>query len=194
MSATEASVARTSGHIRLLVPLLCRILLHSQGFKLTTLNCSTQGFLSKEIRVRWRVWLMLGCILVTGSTPCSAQPDATNEWKRQISIQLEKHGHFPPRGRGESGKAIVRFTLDRSGKVTSTKVLKSSGFAFLDQAALDIVESAQPFPRAPSGVNDLGFVVGVDFASPNEMKDPGEVKDPGEAKVRELMRGICRGC
>lgn len=142
----------------------------------------------------WREWWQLGCIfLVTSSTPCSAQSNAMNEWKRQIVIRLQSHKHFPLGGRGESGEAIVRFRLDRNGKVTLSKILKSTGSAPLDQAALEMVESAQPFPPAPPdiGDKDLSFIAPVVFVGPKPYDQAG---DPGEAKVRESIRGICRGC
>jgi periplasmic protein TonB len=52
--------------------------------------------------------------------------------------------------RGEQGTAIVAFTLDRDGHVLASHIVKSSGSASLDQAALDLVTQAQPFSPLPS--------------------------------------------
>ena len=44
------------------------------------------------------------------------------------------------------GKASVTFTVTRNGRVTSTRLAQSSGFAALDQEALAVIQRAQPLP------------------------------------------------
>jgi protein TonB len=44
---------------------------------------------------------------------------------------------------------IVAFTLDRSGKVVSSHLTKSSGSPVLDQEALAVLERASPLPAPP---------------------------------------------
>jgi protein TonB len=61
--------------------------------------------------------------------------------------------------------AKVSFTIDRAGKLISTNLVSVTDVPALDEAALQIVKSAQPFPPAPSEVadSDLRFTVSVIF-------------------------------
>ena len=44
------------------------------------------------------------------------------------------------------GTAIIEFTVDSSGAVTSAKVQKTSGYEILDDAALKVVKERWRFP------------------------------------------------
>jgi protein TonB len=44
---------------------------------------------------------------------------------------------------------MVRFRMDRSGKVLSYSLVRSSGFDALDKEALAMIERAQPLPALP---------------------------------------------
>ena len=50
------------------------------------------------------------------------------------------------------GTATVAFKIDRSGKVTSARVLASSGNKALDQEAVSLTERASPVPAPPADV------------------------------------------
>jgi TonB family protein len=51
----------------------------------------------------------------------------------------------------EQGETVVRFVVQRDGQVGDTlRVVKSSGFAEFDEAALDAVRRALPFPPPPA--------------------------------------------
>jgi periplasmic protein TonB len=43
----------------------------------------------------------------------------------------------------------LTFSLDRQGRVVSSKIAKSSGSSALDEATLELVRRAQPFPAPP---------------------------------------------
>lgn len=65
-----------------------------------------------------------------------------------IRQQLVRARHFPrsaQRARIE-GKPIVRFAINTDGSVATATVVKSSGHITLDQAALETVHRAAPFP------------------------------------------------
>jgi protein TonB len=49
------------------------------------------------------------------------------------------------------GAATVSFSIASSGGLASVRVVRSSGSAALDRAALRLVQGAAPFPRPPSG-------------------------------------------
>ena len=68
--------------------------------------------------------------------------------------------------RGASGVVVVRFELNRTGALIGSAVTKSSGNAALDQAALDLLRRASPFPPFPAakpGERD-SYVAPVNFA------------------------------
>lgn len=82
----------------------------------------------------------------------SAQPsNAVPNWTSQIVALLERNKRYPPaaHARGEHGVAEVFFTLDRSGHLVDSKVMRSSGAASLDAEALALLQRAQPFPPPP---------------------------------------------
>jgi len=69
-----------------------------------------------------------------------------------IRTHLERYKYYPPsaRRRGISGEVEVAFELNRDGQATMLKILTGSGYGVLDEAALETVRRAEPFP-ADSG-------------------------------------------
>ena len=63
--------------------------------------------------------------------------------------------------RGEAGTAVVRFVVGANGRVESAKIQQSSGYAQLDNAALDVVKSGTCRPWKEAGV-----AVRVAYAQP----------------------------
>jgi outer membrane biosynthesis protein TonB len=55
------------------------------------------------------------------------QTDAAAAWRKQVSIRLTDIRRFPPEAlvACQSGTARVRFVMDRSGKLTSSELLKN---------------------------------------------------------------------
>ena len=78
-------------------------------------------------------------------------------WKRQVVILLERHKRYPAdaRSHGEQGIVELAFSLDRQGHVTTSRILKSSGYEALDNETLQLVKRAEPFPPPPGGTIDL---------------------------------------
>lgn len=75
---------------------------------------------------------------------------ASNAYNALIVGHLEKYKRYPPAARGAVGKTMLRFTLDRDGKVVDVRIEKSSGNSVLDQEALAVVHRAEPFPKFPA--------------------------------------------
>jgi periplasmic protein TonB len=82
---------------------------------------------------------------------------AISTWKREISILLERHKRYPAEARshGEEGIVQLAFSLDRQGHVTTSRIVKSSGYQVLDHETLELVKRAEPFPPPPAGSADL---------------------------------------
>jgi protein TonB len=63
--------------------------------------------------------------------------------------------------RGQSGLVVVGFTVHADGRVSGIGVVQSSGNAAIDQAGVDAVQRAAPFPPFPGGVNRSSWPFGV---------------------------------
>ncbi|KAI95565.1 energy transducer TonB [Rhodomicrobium udaipurense JA643] len=87
----------------------------------------------------------------SGAGQSSAVAIAT--WESRLMTHLGRNKRYPAdaRSRGETGTAVVTFSLDRSGKVLSASLRKPSGHRDLDAEALDLVRRASPLPAPPPG-------------------------------------------
>lgn len=56
----------------------------------------------------------------------------------------------PARKAGIQGTANVSFTIHEDGRVSAVTVLKSSGHSILDEAAMETIYAASPFPKPPA--------------------------------------------
>ena len=82
------------------------------------------------------------------------------------SVQSEEDYPRMASRRGWEGEATVRIIVDRQGRLAdSPEVVDSSRHAMLDDEALRMVESAQPFEAFPDGADDdeREFVIPVRF-------------------------------
>lgn len=84
-----------------------------------------------------------GQLLITNS-------NARTTWNRQVVALIERNKRYPTDARGAVGTTELAFSLDRQGRVTDSRIVKSSGSAVLDREVLDLVKRAQPFPSAPT--------------------------------------------
>jgi len=87
-------------------------------------------------------------------------------WERQVRRKLAGAQRYPRAANGASGDVLVSFTVSASGALSGLLIQASSGNPLLDQAALDTVARAAPFPPIPAGAGlaskavaiPLGFV------------------------------------
>jgi periplasmic protein TonB len=97
-----------------------------------------------------------------------ALPDmAETSWRGLLVARLQSFKRYPSPAvaRREQGLVSVSFTMDRTGRVLARRIVKSSGYADLDQEALDMIARAEPLPPfAPSmKENTRGFVLPIRF-------------------------------
>lgn len=80
---------------------------------------------------------------------------------------LERHKRYPPQAHGEQGIASVAFTIDREGRASGIRIVRSSGSAALDDETLATIRRAQPLPVPPNGILDaeLSFIVPIRYAA-----------------------------
>ena len=83
----------------------------------------------------------------------------------QVQNKLRRALRYPRDARGDSGEAHVYFVVDSGGQVLNLSVARSSGNPIIDQAALDTVRKAAPFPPIPNGAgrNSWDFTVPLAF-------------------------------
>jgi protein TonB len=76
-------------------------------------------------------------------------------WTLQVTRHIASKKRYPAASiaRREQGSVVVAFTIDRQGGLVRSRISRSSGFAALDNAALELVRQAQPFPPPPAGLS-----------------------------------------
>ena len=86
-------------------------------------------------------------------------------WQRSLVAHLDRNKRYPATTNRRATEILVTFTLDRSGKVVTASLMRSSGDAAFDEAALSMVRRADPVPAPPPLVADEGltFTVPVVF-------------------------------
>lgn len=94
-------------------------------------------------------------------------PRTVTKWENLLAAHIERFKRYPLNARthGEEGVAQVYFTIDHEGHLLTSRIVRSSGSATLDQETLEMLDRAQPMPRPPANVLDsqLSFVVPVRF-------------------------------
>jgi periplasmic protein TonB len=86
-----------------------------------------------------------------GGTRDAGGRAAVSSYFARIQAHLLRHRVYPPEARasGITGVAQVVFSLGRDGRVLSVSLARGSGHRVLDQAALDMVRRAAPYPPIP---------------------------------------------
>ena len=72
-------------------------------------------------------------------------------WERQVRRAIARAQRYPRGADGATGDVVVQFTVSASGALSGLRVIASSGNGVLDQAALETIGRAAPFPPLPSG-------------------------------------------
>jgi protein TonB len=75
---------------------------------------------------------------------------ASNAYNALVFGHLQRFKRYPRALRGALGTVMVKFVLDRNGRVIDSVVTKSSGNRVLDEEALDTLHRASPFPPFPT--------------------------------------------
>lgn len=78
-------------------------------------------------------------------------------WEKELAAHFNKYKRYPPDRDMQSATVIVNFVLDQMGHVVSSRVVKGSGDASFDQAALDMLQRSDPVPAPPTLVIDAGL-------------------------------------
>jgi protein TonB len=101
----------------------------------------------------------------SAATPVPApvpSPEVSAGYRALLSAWLNSHKRYPDaaRQRGEEGRAVLRFEVDRSGRVIDYAVTTSSGYPDLDQSLEEMMRGAT-LPPFPAGVTQPRMEVSV---------------------------------
>ncbi len=78
-------------------------------------------------------------------------------WQKELIAHLDKHKRYPASRSQKSAEIVIGFALDRMGHVLSASIVKGSGDAAFDEAALAMVRRSDPVPQPPPTVADEGL-------------------------------------
>ena len=98
----------------------------------------------------------------------SAGRDAIASWRSLLLTRLQQSKRYPAsaEARREQGVVSLSFTVDRSGRVLSRSIAKSSGVEALDEEVLAMVKRAEPLPAFPPAMTQqsVSLVVPIRFS------------------------------
>lgn len=95
-------------------------------------------------------------------------PTARMRYEELLFAWMNRHKQYPmlAQRRGLQGSGSVRVRIDRDGRVLERSLTRSTGETMLDQAALDMVRRASPFPPVPEEYAGASF----EFVAPIEYR------------------------
>ena len=84
-------------------------------------------------------------------------------WEGLLQAHLQKFQKYPrsAQRRNVEGTVWIRFRMDRQGKVLSHSIIRPSEHEVLDEAALAMLERAQPLPALPADVPGSSIEIDV---------------------------------
>ena len=83
-----------------------------------------------------------------------------SSWRGALMAHLNRHKRFPS-GAAGAGVATVAFTIDRSGRVLSARLVRSAGDSALDAEAASLSRRASPVPAPPPDVGGGSITLAV---------------------------------
>ena len=78
-------------------------------------------------------------------------------WQKELSAHFDRHKRYPGERTHKSAEIIVSFVLDRTGHILSSGIVRGSGDAAFDNAALAMLQRSDPVPAPPPLVADEGL-------------------------------------
>jgi periplasmic protein TonB len=86
-------------------------------------------------------------------------------WQKELIAHFNQHKRYPPNGSLDTVEILVNFMLDKDGRVLSSAIVRGSGDASFDEAALAMIRRSDPVPKPPPLVvqQGLNFTLPVIF-------------------------------
>jgi len=90
-------------------------------------------------------------------------------WQKELIAHFDQHKRYPDHYSLERATVLVNFVIDETGRVLSSRVVRGSGDASFDEAALAMIRRSNPVPKPPPVVvQDPLLIVqeGLSFTMP----------------------------
>jgi protein TonB len=103
-----------------------------------------------------RISCFVAALFALAASPAVGQlPKAHAEYAKHVSSLLLKSAHYPKAAQATrpEGQVIIQFSVAADGRIASRRILKSSGHAVLDEAALATVDRVGRLPPPPPDMN-----------------------------------------
>lgn len=99
-------------------------------------------------------------------TSGAASAAAAASYRSLLASHLQRFKQYPSGARAnrEEGVASLNFTVTRNGRVTSSRLARSSGHASLDQETMALIQRAQPLPSFPAEMREASMNFTVPFS------------------------------
>jgi protein TonB len=78
-------------------------------------------------------------------------------WEKELAAHFDKFKRYPAERAEKAAQVVVSFVLDRMGHIVSSRIEKGSGDPAFDDAALKMLQKADPVPEPPPLVVDHGL-------------------------------------
>jgi protein TonB len=98
------------------------------------------------------------------AAPAATPPNsAVASFRDQLAAHLARYKRYPRASqvKGEEGVAVVRFTLDRQGRVLAARIEQSAGHQLLDDEVLALLRRAEPLPPIPETMSATQLEISV---------------------------------
>jgi periplasmic protein TonB len=99
--------------------------------------------------------------------PAAHSEDKQLDFQARLMAHLNSLKRYPAdaRRQGKMGVVMVRFRIDRQGRMLAYRIEQGSGHAILDEETTRLMQRADPFPAPPDSVPgaELEFVVPVQY-------------------------------
>jgi protein TonB len=82
-------------------------------------------------------------------------------WESELAAHIRRYATYAANGSRETGTVRVGVTIDRNGRLLSRRLAASSGSSMLDNAAMAVIERAQPYPRFPPGMTQAQIALTI---------------------------------
>jgi len=106
---------------------------------------------------------------VRSVTPAQGTGESTQRvraaWQKELIAHFNQHKRYPANRSLDSVEILVNFVLDEDGRVLSSGIVRGSGDASFDEAALAMIRRSNPVPKPPPLVvqQGLSFTLPVIF-------------------------------
>ena len=113
--------------------------------------------------MRFRILFLAAMAFAAAALGQAIPEEAFKEYRFALLKQISHASSYPKDALelGIEGKAVVRLSIDARGRITSSKVDPSSGYAVLDGAALEMVRKTHPLVTLPPALRGRSFEVAV---------------------------------